>query len=75
MPDQEEEIVRLEEQFPALAGAAFAAARAEALAAGESVLQSEGGAIYEIFPDGTRKWVKDIEPPTRVVRGAKITIR
>ena len=75
MPDQEDEIVRLENAFPALSGSAFAAARAEALASGQSVLQSEQGVIYEVFPDGRRRRIKEIEPPTPTVPGSKITIR
>jgi hypothetical protein len=75
MADQENNIVKLETQFPAVSGSAFAAARAHVLASGQSVLQSEQGVIYEVFPDGTRKRVKEIEPPTPVVSGSKITIR
>ena len=75
MSDQEKNIQILENQFPAVSGSAFAEASRQALASGVSVLQSNGGVIYEIFPDGTRKRVKEIEPPTRVVRGSKLTIR
>jgi hypothetical protein len=50
-------------------------ARKRALESGLSVLQSEGGTIYEVFPDGSRKQVKEIEPPTKVVSGQKIAIR
>ena len=75
MADQENTIVKLENQFPAASGAAFAAAREQVLASGQSVLQSEQGVIYEVFPDGTRKRVKEIEQPTPVVPGSKITIR
>jgi hypothetical protein len=74
MPDQENDIQKLENQFPPISGAVFAAARAEVLASGQSVLQSDQGVIYEIFPDGTRRRVKEIDPPTPVVRGSKIRI-
>ena len=74
MPDQENDMQKLENQFPAISGSAFAAARAQVLASGQSVLQSEQGVIYEVFPDGTRRRVKDIEPPIPVVRGSKIQI-
>jgi len=30
--------------------------------------------IYEVFPDGSRRWVKKVEPPTQVVPGVKIII-
>ena len=38
----EQDIQQLESQFPALSGRAFAAARQSVLAAGQSVLQTEG---------------------------------
>jgi hypothetical protein len=75
MADQENNIEILESQFPAVSGSAFAAAREEVLASGQSVLQSEQGYIYEVFPSGRRVPVKKIEPPTPVVSGSKITIR
>ena len=61
--------------FPAASGSAFVAAREIVLASGQSVLQSEQGYIYEVFPDGRRLRVKKIEPPTPVVSGSKFTIR
>jgi hypothetical protein len=75
MPDQEDSIETLEREFPARSGTAFAAAREQALSSGQSVLQSEHGYIYEVFPNGRRVLVKKIEPPTTVVPGRKITIR
>jgi hypothetical protein len=75
MADQEDTIVKLENQFPAVSGEAFAAARQRVLASGNSVLQSEAGYIYEVFPDGHRVMVKSIEPPSPNVPGRKITIR
>ncbi len=74
MPDEENDILTLENQFPAISGSAFAAARKQVLASGQSVLQSEAGVIYEVFPDGSRKRVKDIEPPTPVLIGSKVII-
>jgi len=50
-------------------------ARKQALDSGLSILQSEDGVIYEVFPNGLRKPVKQIERPTKVVSGQKITIR
>jgi hypothetical protein len=75
MPDQESEIQKLESLFPPVSGSAFAAAREQVLASGQSVLQSEGGSIYRVFPDGRKELVKQIEPPTMVAPGAKLTIR
>ena len=74
MPDQESEIERLESQFPPVSGSAFAAARDHVLESGQSVLQSENGSIYEVFPDGRRIFVKQIEPPTTVVSGSKYSL-
>lgn len=75
MPDQETEIQRLESQFPPVSGEAFAVARERVLASGQSVLQSEGGFIYRVFPDGRKERVKAIEPRTPVTPGTIITIR
>ncbi len=74
MPDQESIIERLETQFPAVSGSAFAAAREQTLTSGQSVLESEEGCLYEVHPNGKRFLVKKIEPPTSVVCGRKITI-
>ncbi len=63
------EIQQLESQLPAISGAAFAEARQRALASGLSVLQSQDGAIYEVFPDGHRVIVKQIEPPSHFDSG------
>ncbi len=75
MSEPEKVIDELERQFPALSGSAFTKARHETLASGESVLQSENGVIYEVFPDGTRREHKHIEPPTFVPAGTKVAIR
>lgn len=75
MSDQEKRIQELEILFPTLSGVTFNAAMQQALASGQSVFQSEQGVIYEVFPDGTRRRVKNIEPPTTVEPGKKITIR
>jgi hypothetical protein len=75
MSDEEKNIRELESQFPMLSGVTFATARKQALASGQSVWQSDRGVIYEVFPDGTRRRVKEIEPPMPVVPGSKITIR
>jgi hypothetical protein len=75
MADQKEKLELLESQFPAASASAFAAARERVLASGQSVLQSEQGFIYEVFPDGRRVVVKQIEPPIPAVPGRRITIR
>jgi len=73
MSDQD--LQKLESQFPAVSGSAFAAARARVLASGQSVLQSQDGVIYEVFPDGRRVEIKKIEPPTHFEAGSIFTIR
>jgi hypothetical protein len=65
----------LESQFPAVSGQAFAAARAQVLASGQSVLQSEGGFVVRVYPDGRKEMVKQIEPPIRVKSGTIYTLR
>lgn len=60
------EILRLENQFPSLSTEAFAAARRRVLESGQSVLQSEGGIVFRVFPDGTKRKLKEIEPPVKV---------
>ena len=65
MSDQD--IQKLENQFPAVSGSAFAEARKQVLASGQSVFESTEEVIYEVFPDGRRVEVKRIEPPTQFV--------
>lgn len=71
----EQDIQQLEDQFPAVSGSAFAAARERVLASGQSVLQSQNRIIYEVFPDGRRVVVKQIEPPSHFVTGSIFTLR
>ncbi len=69
------EIERLEQQFPPASGVAFAAARKAVLASGQSVLVSENGVIFELFPDGRRVVRKTVEPPINVTIGSKVSLR
>ena len=55
----EESMRFLEENIPILADAAVKQAYWQALASGSSVLVYEDGALVEIFPDGTRKVLKN----------------
>jgi hypothetical protein len=73
MSDQD--IQKLEGQFPALSGVAFANAREQVLKSGQSVLQSKDGIIYEVFPDGRQVEVKRIEPPTQFQTGLIFNIK
>ncbi|MEP7341570.1 MAG: hypothetical protein ABI977_27815 [Acidobacteriota bacterium] len=71
MSIQEEAIQYLEAHIPELAESAVTQAYWQALADGSSVLESQNGVIYEVFPDGTRNILKTIEPPTPVSIGEK----
>ena len=72
MSDDETALRFLEAQFPTVAGSAFAEARRQALAAGQSVLQTEHDIIYEVYPDGSRIGRKRIEAPRSFVKGTII---
>jgi hypothetical protein len=71
----DDDIQQMESRFPAVSSSAFAAARERVLASGQSVLESENGVIYEVFPDGRRVEVKKVEPPTQYASGSVFTIR
>jgi len=75
MSEDEKALRILENQIPAASGQAFQEARRQTLAAGHSVLQSEAGVIYEVFPDGTRVERKRIAAPTPVAIGSRIQLR
>lgn len=68
-----EEAMRfLEEQIPELAAGAFKQAYLAALASGSSVLINDGGNLVEIFPDGTKKFIKKLPPPVTTTPGQKL---
>ena len=73
MSDQE--IENLETQFPAASGSAFAAARQQTLASGQSVLEIVDGSLYLTSPDGSRQFIRKIDPPLAVTPGTIINIR
>jgi len=75
MTQDEKTLQESEDEFPSLSGAAFSNAFRKTLNSGLSVLVSDGDFIYEVFPDGTRKRVKKIDPRSPVERGKKIPIR
>ena len=62
----EQEIIKLEEEFPNGAAECFREACQKALEAGQSVLLTEDDELYEYFPNGTRKFIKNIIPATKV---------
>lgn len=75
MPHSEKTMRFLEEHIPELAQSAVTQAYWQALASGSSVLQSENGAIFEVFPDGTRKLIKTTTPPSVVAIGETRVLR
>ena len=74
MPTNEDALNYLEAQIPELAKSAVTVAYWQTLAAGQSVLESDQGTIYEVFPDGTRKAIKEIEAPVPVDPSRKVQL-
>lgn len=56
----------VEEQIPELAEQATRQAFWHTLASGDSVVVAHEGKLWEVFPDGNRKFVKDITAPSFV---------
>ena len=74
-PINEQQLDLLESSFPAASGVAFSMAFQQAVAAGLDVLVSENGAIFQVSPDGSRQFVKEIPPPIPAEPGQKFSIR
>ncbi|MCU0470014.1 MAG: hypothetical protein MUF58_15575 [Arcicella sp.] len=64
----ENEIDYLEQQIPILAETATKQAFWQTLASGDSVIIAKDGELIEVFPDGTRKVIKNIEKPIKVTQ-------
>lgn len=75
MSDEERALEELELELPRKAGAAFAQAYREALAAGYSVVVADTGGLYEVFPNGERRFLKAIEMPTPMKAGQPLSIQ
>jgi hypothetical protein len=73
--DSEQEIEALEAKFPELADVAFAAARERVLASGQSVLQTIGGTLYEVFPDCRLRAVKQVAARVPMASGSCLVIK
>jgi uncharacterized protein (DUF433 family) len=65
----------LEERIPGMIMAAGSRAYDASLASGNHVMVVEDGAIYEIAPEGTRRYIKLVEPSIRVDPGTKRMFR
>lgn len=70
MSPSEDAMTFLEGHIPELAESAVTQAYWQALAAGNSVLESQDGNVFEVFPDGTRRLVKLNPPPIAMTPGA-----
>ena len=56
----EKELDFLESYIPKLANSAVQKAYLDTLSLGNSVLEAVDNKLYEIFPDGTKKFIKDM---------------
>ncbi len=56
-----QELDFLESYIPELANSAVKKAYIDTLSAGKSVTEVIQNKIYEIFPDGSKRYIKDIE--------------
>lgn len=65
----ESEIQNLEEQFPYIAETSVKQAYFDALSSGNSVLIVENNNLIEVFPDGTKKIIKEMAPRVMVQKG------
>ncbi|MCX8495357.1 MAG: hypothetical protein ORN51_04150 [Akkermansiaceae bacterium] len=74
MTDSEKALDYLEQQIPSLSAAAVDVAYWQALAAGQKVLISDEGGIYEVSPDGMRTFVKATEKPLNLPVGTRVKI-
>ena len=70
----EKQIEQLESEFPVASGVAFSRAYKDALASGLTVVVSDNGSIFEVSPDGQRRLIKTIVPPTPAEPGQKYQI-
>ncbi len=62
----QKELDFLESHIPELANSAVKKAYLDTLSAGLSVTKVIEDKIYEIFPDGTKKFIKDIKPSIKI---------
>lgn len=74
MTDDDRNIDYLEMQIPDLSAAAVDVAYWQALATGQTVLVSDEGGIFQVFPDGTRKLIKTMDRPVSVPLGTRMVI-
>ena len=63
----DQELDFLEQQIPILAETAMKQAYWQTLTSGDKVLIAENGFLVEVSPDGSRKVVKEISKPIKVI--------
>lgn len=71
----EEQMRQFEERIPELGRQAVARAVAKARETGHRVTVGLDGQVVEIYPDGTRKVLKDLPPKVKVERGRRLRLR
>jgi hypothetical protein len=69
------ELNNLEEYIPLLAEGVFQKAYLDTLASGNSVFEVIDDSIYEVFANGDKKKIKDIEPSIKIDISKKITFK
>jgi len=72
---KETELNYLENYIPAMASATLQKAYLDTLSNGNSVLEVINNVLYEVFADGTKVKVKDIEPSMQFDITQKIVLR
>jgi hypothetical protein len=70
----EQAIDYIEAHLPELMATATKQAYWHTLASGHSVLIAENGKLLRVQPDGTKECIEELEMPTKVEKGSRITI-
>lgn len=70
----EQEMDFLESYIPNLANSATKKAYLDALSCGNSVVEAIDNKIYEVFSDGTKRFIKDIEADIKIDKNKKVFI-
>ncbi len=68
-------IEKMERLVPCKAEKAVKLAYKEARNAGQSIVMAAAGKLYQVSPDGKRKFIKDLAKRVQVKKGAKFRIR
>ncbi len=74
MKISEEALNYLEAHIPEMAELATRQAYWQTLASGNSVLVADNGQLVEVFPDGSRKVIKELPAPTVLPKGKTFKI-